>query len=124
MKTIAGLLVCLLMIQPAASQVADAGAVWRTFAAKVEVGSSVKVRLQDGRTFTATLVEAQTDALLLQPRTRVPVPVQPVPYDAIVSIERVRGGGIGAGKAAAIGVLTGVGAFFATRVIFIAAIPD
>jgi hypothetical protein len=124
MKTIAGLLVCLLMIQPAAAQVADAGAVWRTFAAKVEVGSSVKVRLQDGRTFTATLVEAQTDALLLQPRTRVPVPVQPVPYDAIVSIERVRGGGIGAGKAAAIGVLTGVGAFFATLVIFLAAIQD
>ena len=124
MKILARLLVCLLLMQPVAAQVTDAGAVWRTFAAKVEVGSSVKVRLQDGRTFTATLVEAQTDALLLQPRTRVPVPVQPVSYDSIVSLERMRGDGIGAGKAAAIGVLTGVGAFFATLVIFIASIQD
>jgi hypothetical protein len=124
MKLVARLLVCLLMIQPAAAQVPESGAVWRTFAAKVEVGSSIKVRLQDGPPFTATLVEAQDDALLLQPRTRVPVPVQAVPYHSIVSIERVRGGGIGAGKAAAIGVLTGVGAFFATLVIFIAAIDD
>jgi hypothetical protein len=123
MKSVVRLIVCLLSIQPAVAQVADAGAVWRTFAAKVEVGSSVKVRLQDGRAFTATLVEARTDALLLQPRTRVPVPVQPVPYDSIVSIERVRGG-IGPGKAAAIGILTGVGAFFATLVIFVAAIND
>jgi hypothetical protein len=124
MKSVVRLIVCLLTIQPAVAQVPDAAAVWRTFAAKVEVGSSVKVRLQDGRAFTATLVEARTDALLLQPRTRVPVPVQPVPYDSIVSIERVRGGGIGAGKAAAIGILTGVGAFFATLVIFVAAIDD
>jgi hypothetical protein len=123
-KSIVRLLVCLLMIQPAAAQVPDAEAVWRTFAAKVEVGSSVKVRLQDGRAFTATLVAARTDALLLQPRTRVPVPVQPVPYDSIVSIERVRGGGIGAGRAAAIGVITGVGAFLATLMIVIAAIQD
>lgn len=122
MKSLVRLLVCLLMIQPAAAQVPDAGVLWRTFAAKVEVGSSIKVRLKDGRAFTATLVEAQADALLLQPRTRVPVPVQPVRYESVVSIERVRGSGIGAGKAAAIGVLTGVGAFFATLMIFIAAI--
>jgi hypothetical protein len=123
MKSIVRLIVCLLMIHPAVAQVPDAGAVWRTFAARIEVGSSVKVRLQDGRAFTATLVEARTDALLLQPRRRVPVPVQPVPYDSIVSMERVRGG-IGPGKAAAIGILTGVGAFFATLVIFVAAIND
>jgi hypothetical protein len=124
MKSVARLLVCVLMVHPAAAQVPDAADVWRTFAAKVEVGSSIKVRLQDGPPFTATLVEAQAGALLLQPRTRVPVPVQAVPYDSIVSIERVRGGGIGPGKAAAIGVLTGAGAFFATLVIFLAAIND
>ncbi len=123
MKSVVRLIVCLLTIQPAVAQLPDAGAVWRTFAARIEVGSSVKVRLQDGRAFTATLVEARTDALLLQPRRRVPVPVQPVPYDSIVSMERVRGG-IGPGKAAAIGILTGVGAFFATLVIFVAAIND
>jgi len=116
--------VALLTVQPAAAQVTPTADVWRAFAGKVEVGASVKVRLQGGRTFTATLVQAQHDVLLLQPRTRRAVPVQPVTYESIVSIERLRGGGIGAGKAAAVGVATGVGAFLATLLIFIAAIDD
>jgi hypothetical protein len=117
-------MVTMVAVQPAAAQVVRTAEVWRAFAEKVEVGTSVRVRLQDGRKFTATLIQAQYDALLLQPKTRLPVPVQPVPYESIVSIERVRGGGIGPGKAAAIGVATGVGAFLATLLIFIAAIAD
>ena len=125
MKTVIALfVVAMLSVQPLSAQVADTAELWRAFAEKVEVGSSLKVRLHDGRKFTATLVQAQPGALLLQPKTRVPVPVQPVPYESIVSIERVRNGGIGAGKAAAIGVVTGVGAFFATLLIFIAVAYD
>ena len=116
--------VAMIAVQPAAAQVAQTADLWRAFAGKVEVGASVKVRLHDGRKFTATLIQAQHDALLLQPKTRLPVPVQPVLYESIVSIERVRGGGIGAGKAAAIGVATGVGAFLGTLLIFMAAIDD
>ena len=125
MKTVMALfVVVMLTVHPALAQVADTAELWRAFAQSVEVGSSVKVRLDDGRKFTATLVQAQPAALLLQPKTRVPVPVQPVAYDSIVSMERVRNGGIGAGKAAAIGVATGVGAFFATLLIFIAVAID
>lgn len=125
MKTVIALfVVVMLSTQPAWAQVSDTAALWRAFAEKVEVGSSLKVRLYDGRKFTATLVHAQPGALLLQPKTRVPVPVQPVAYESIASLERVRNGGIGAGKAAAIGVASGVGAFLATLVIFIAAIND
>ena len=51
------------------------------------------------------------------------MPVQPVPYDAVVSLERVKSG-IGAGKAVAIGVATGVGAFFGTLLIMFAALGD
>jgi hypothetical protein len=120
---IALFVVVMVSVQPALAQVANTAEVWRAFAEKVDVGSPLKVRLNDGRTFTATLVQAQPGALLLQPKTRVPVPVQPVPYDAILSIERARGG-IGAGKAAAIGVVAGVGAFFATLLIFIAIAYD
>jgi hypothetical protein len=116
--------VAMLSAQTVLAQVSDTASLWRAFAEKVEVGSSLKVRLYDGRKFTATLVQAQPGALLLQPRTRVPVPVQPVTYEAIASLERVRHGGIGAGKAAAIGVAAGVGAFLATLVIFIAAVSD
>ena len=126
MKTVIALLLVLLVVsRPVAAQTVDTAPLWRSFAENVEVGSTLRVRLRDGQSFKATLVQAGTDALMLQPKTRRPVPVQPVRYDAIVSLERERaGGGIGAGKAAAIGVATGVGAFFLTMLLFIAAIDD
>lgn len=117
-------IIVFLAVQPTAAQVTDTAELWRAFAERIEVGSSVKVRLRDGQKLTATLVQARPDALFLQPKTRVPVPVQPVSYELIVSMERVRSGGIGAGKAAAIGVATGVGSFLATLFIFIAANYD
>ena len=97
--------------------------VWRTFASRIDVGAKLDVRLRNGQRFRATLIDAREDALLLQPKTRVPVPVQPVSYDAIVSLEQVKGG-MGAGKAAAIGVASGVGAFFATMLIILAVVGD
>ena len=94
---------------------------WRVFAERLDVGSRIKLRMRDGQRVTATLIQASPDALLLQPRTRTPVPVQRVPYDDIVSIERDDQRGIGAGKAVAIGVASGVGAFLGTLLIIIAA---
>lgn len=108
----------------AGAQTVDSADLWRSFAEQVEVGALLKVRLQDGRRFTATLVQAQPGALLLQPRTRVPVPVQPVAYDEIVSLERLHGNGIGAGRAAAIGVASGAGAFLAILLILFASLGD
>jgi hypothetical protein len=103
---------------------AQAGAqpdVWRTFARRVEIGSRVKVSLDDGRRVIATVIEAGDEGLLLQPRTRIPVPAQRIAYDRIVSMERDEPrGGIGAGKAIAIGVASGVGAFLGTLLILIA----
>ena len=95
--------------------------VWRTFAQNVGIGSEVNVRLHDGTRFRATLVGVQDDALLVQPKTRVTVPVQAIRYADIASLER-RKAGVGAGKAAAIGVATGVGSFFAMFLILIAAV--
>jgi len=46
---------------------------------------------------------------------------QRVPYEAIVSLERDEPRGMGAGKAVAIGVASGVGAFLATFLILLAA---
>ena len=97
--------------------------VWKTFASRIDVGVQLNVRLRNGQKFRATLIDAREDVLLLQPRTRVPVPVQPVAYDAILALEQVKGG-MGAGKAAAIGVATGVGAFFATMLIILATLSD
>ena len=97
--------------------------IWRSFAERVDVGTEVNVRLNDGRRFRATLVAARSDAMLVQPKTRVPVPIQAVPYEQIVRMERTKPG-IGAGKAVAIGVATGVGAFFGILAILFAAVGD
>jgi hypothetical protein len=97
--------------------------VWKTFASRIDVGVQLNVRLRNGQKFRATLIDAREDVLLLQPRTRVPVPVQPVAYETIVSLEQVKGG-TGAGKAAAIGVATGVGGFFLTMLVILAAVSD
>jgi hypothetical protein len=98
--------------------------VWRTVAEKVEVGSQIEVRLRNGQRFRATLVSAGADTLLLQPRTRLPVPVQAVPYTDIAALQRRQEGGMGAAKAAAIGVATGAGTFFALLFITLATVSD
>ena len=97
--------------------------IWRRFAAQVDVGTVIDVRLQDGRRFRAALVGVTDNAMLVQPRTRVPVPIQAVSYDEIVRMERTRRG-MGAGKAVAIGAVTGVGAFFGIMAVMFALIGD
>jgi hypothetical protein len=94
--------------------------IWRAFAQKVDVGTRVRVRLDDGQRVVATLIDADADGVLVQPRTRVPVPVQHIAYDRIASLERDDARGMGAGKAVAIGVASGVGAFLGTLLILIA----
>ena len=98
--------------------------VWRGFVEKVDAGTELNVRLRDGKRFRAVLVGARPDGVLLQPKTRTTVPVQSVPYDAIASLERRQQTGMNAGKAAAIGVGTGVAAFFAIMAIVFAAFDD
>jgi hypothetical protein len=111
-----------LMLPAQAMAQAAAGDVWRTFAQKLDTGSDVMVRLQNGQRFRATLIEARSDALVLQPRTRRPVPVQPVAYEAITSLERHENRGGGVGKAVAIGAAVGAGTFLAILAILFASI--
>lgn len=96
--------------------------IWRAFAQKIEVGARLKVRLLDGQRVTATLIRADADELLLQPRTRVPVPLQRVAYDRIAVLERDDARGVGVGKAVALGVASGAAAFLGTLLIVIATI--
>ena len=114
------LMLALVLAFPRVSLAQDSGEAWRTFALKLDVGTELNVRLQNGQHFTATLLEARGDALVLQPRTRRPVPVQTVSYDAIQSLERRSHHGMSGAKAAAIGVAIGVGAFLAILAIFAA----
>jgi hypothetical protein len=119
-RRILAVVVIVVMFVPSGAAAQALDDVWRRFAEKVDVGTELNVRLRDGKRFRATLVGAREEALLLQPKTRVPVPVHAVPYDAIASLERRQQGGIGAAKAAAIGVATGAGAFLAIFAILLA----
>jgi len=110
--------VALMLPAPAAAQAT--GDIWRTFAQKLDTGSDVRVRLQNGQRFRATLIDARSDALVLQPRTRRPVPVQSVAYDAITSLERHDNRGSNVGKAIGIGATVGAGTFLAILAIFAA----
>ena len=116
-----GLMLSLLVPGPAAAQVA--ADVWRSFAEKIDVGTELNVTLQDGTRFRAMLVGTRDDAVLLQPKTRIAVPVQAVSYGVIASMER-RKAGAGAGKAAAIGVASGVGTFLGMLLILVATVGD
>jgi hypothetical protein len=108
--------------QGAFAQAPPQGDIWRVFAQQIDVGARVKVRLHDGQRVTATLIHADAGELLLQPRTRVPVPVQRIAYDRIASLERDNARGMRAGTAAAIGVASGAGAFLAVLLILMATI--
>jgi hypothetical protein len=114
-------LVVLVTVQAVGAQ--TSADIWRSFAERVDVGSDVHVRLNDGRHFRATLVAVRSDAMLVQPKTRVPVPIQAVPYEQIVRVERTKPG-VGAAKAVAIGVATGVGTFFGILALLYGAVGD
>ena len=116
-----GLLMAALMMAHAPAAAQPQADLWRTFAEKLEAGTVLTVRLSNGQRFRATLIATREDALLLQPKTRVPVAVQPVPYSAIVGLERRGDGGMSGAKAAVIGVVSGAAAFVAILLILLAA---
>ena len=118
------LLLSLILTLPTAAAAQGGADVWRDFVAKVDVGSELDVHLRNGQHFRATLLGARDDAVLLQPKTRVTVPVQAISFDAIARLEPRRGGGMGAGKAALIGIASGAAAFLAIVAIVFAAIDD
>jgi hypothetical protein len=117
----ATLLITVISLQSIAAQTTTD--VWRSFAERIAVGTELNVRLKNGQRFRATLVGAQHDVVLLQPKTRIPVPVQAVAYDSILRIEP-RKAGQGVGKAVAIGVAAGVGTFFGVMALLVAAVGD
>lgn len=115
-------LMALVAAVPARAQVAPD--IWKGVAEQIELGSRVRLELRDGRALDAVLVAVRDEVLVVQPKVRIAVPPQEIPYAAIASLERRKGEGIGAGKAAAIGVATGVGAFFGIMLIMLGIAMD
>ena len=118
MKVVSILLAVVVMATPALAQ--TQGDMWRSFAQQIDVGTRVKLRLDDGQRIAAILIQADSDGVLVHPRTRVPVPVQHIAYDRIAALERDERRGASVGKAAAVGVGSGVGAFLGMFLILLA----
>ncbi len=118
-------LVMIALIVTAAAPRAQEPAVWREFAATLQPGAPITVRLTAGQRVKATLLQVSDDAITIQPATRVPVRPQQVAYADIESLElRRTGGGIGVGKAVALGVAVGAGAFLGLLMIALATLSD
>jgi hypothetical protein len=92
---------------------------WMKYASRLPIGSTVKVRTTDGKRMTAVLAVVDDTGVTLQPKTRIPEPPRHVPFAQLAQIE-LREHGSGAGKAAAIGVSVGVGAFLGMLAILAA----
>jgi hypothetical protein len=124
MKRMLTVVLMLALTMPAGAAAQVPANVWRSVATKIDVGAEINVRLRGGQRFRATLVEARDASLLLQPRTRVPVPVQEVPYEEILVLERRTKGSNGAAKAIGIGIASGVGGFLLVLAILAATLGD
>ena len=125
MKRMLALVLIAALLAPSGAAAQVAPDVWRGFVEKLDPGTELNVRLAEGKRFRAVLVGVRADAVLLQPKTRVTVPVQAVPYDAIAALERrQQSAGMGAAKAAGIGVASGVAVFFAIMAVVFAAYDD
>ena len=104
-------LVASLLISPAVAQTPqDAADMWRSFAQKLNAGALVSVRTHDGKYVEGHLIQVTNDAVRINPRTRIQVPVREIAFTDIDKIDPRRdrwspgakvllGVGIGAGAA-------------------------
>jgi hypothetical protein len=108
---------------PGLAQTTNDGISWRTLAHALQPGAAVNVRLRDGRRFKATFIAAHDGAIAVQRKTRVPVSIEEVPYDAIASVSRVESGSLSAAKVAGI-ALGSAGAAIVTVFLIMLATLD
>lgn len=108
---------------PAVAQTTNDGLAWRTLAETLEGGTAVDVRLGNGRHFKATFIAAHDNAMAVQRKTRVPVPIEQVPYDTIASMSRVQPASLSGAKIAGI-ALGSAGAAAGTLFLILLATLD
>jgi hypothetical protein len=96
---------------------------WQTLAEKLEAGVTVDVRLRDRQHFKATFIDARPGTLIVQRKTRIPIPVELIPYESIASMSRVEPSTLTAAKAAGI-ALGAAGAVITTFFVILLAYSD
>ena len=91
----------------------DSPELWRTYVAKLPIGSTVKVGTPRAERFVASLMAIDDTGILVKPKTRIPEPARHVSYDALEQLELYTDGTTAErGAAIAAGIGTGAGTFF------------
>jgi len=86
---------------------------WRRYISNLPIGTKLTLDLADGARVAGNIVSVEQDAVIMQPRTRLPSPAKRVPFDLIVAIVPDSSGGVDTGKAIAIGAAAGAVSFVA-----------
>ena len=84
---------------------------WYSYAEKLPIGATVRLRTTDGKRHTAILTVVDRDGITLESRSRVPEPARRVTYDQIRQLELKTSNGASMAKAAAVGAAIGAGTF-------------
>ena len=83
---------------------------WFSYAEKLSIGSTVRLRTTDGKRHTAVLALVDRDGITIELKSRIPEPARRIRYDEIQQLE-LKTNGASMVKAAAVGAAIGAGAF-------------
>jgi len=85
-------------------------AYWYSYAEKLPIGATVRVRTIDGTRRTAVLALVDRDGITVELKSRIPEPARRISYDQIQQLE-LKTNGSSIAKAAAVGSAIGAGTF-------------
>lgn len=95
--------------------------VWQRYAARLPIGSTVRIGTTDGERLTAVLMIVDDSGITVKPKTRIPEPARQVPFDRLVKLE-IAGEGASVARAAAIGGGVGAGVFLGLLMLLFASL--
>jgi hypothetical protein len=116
MKRIASIIVLMGLLAPSVALggqgliVERTPAYWYSYAEKLPIGSTVRLRTTDGKRHTAVLALVDRDGITVELKSRIPEPARRIPYAEIQQLE-LKTNGASMVKAAAIGAAIGAGVF-------------
>lgn len=83
---------------------------WYSYAGRLPIGSTVRVRTTDGKRHTAVLTVVDQDGITVELKSRIPEPARRIRFDDIRQLE-LKTNGSSIAKAAAVGSAIGAGTF-------------
>jgi hypothetical protein len=104
----------------------DPPELWQKYAAKLPVGSVVRIATTDGDRFNATLLIVDDTGVTVKPTTRVPESARHVTFDRLAQLELQSSGSSPGDQVAAvgIGIATGAGVFLGSLFLLFALFAD